>query len=563
MANTKPHIISFLFFLCFFLYCTTSIADEERVFKSKVEQFNYLLKKGNDIYSTKKGNDAISQSFIQFDSAAVIARQIGDSLLIAKSIFAKGRVYDAWNKEPEQTIWHFKKAADLYQAYDTSYYNYMYIKHLVAHSYDKINDSTNCVLVLKEMYDEIITLPDSIKNILSFIPEMALISTEIGNYTLAIKILELVQEENIKNDPNTYNYKDHYWLTQSRLDIYYNKNLKSPFLDSLEVVYSNSKNIIDSIYYSHQLSQLYNYNVNYKKAFSHLQENKALLEKINQQNDVNAIKNKTLKKEIANLKSETAYQKKLKNSRLYTILILIPLLGIILYFTITFNKQRIKYRDISEKLSSSNQQLDTKIKQNDVLNKEIHHRIKNNLEVISSLLHMQERNTNNYETADNLKKARVRIESIATLHEKLIHDTHSVAMDEHLLEVIDTIIRLYHENKEVNINLNIPSVELSVNTSFSLSLIINEWFTNSLKYAKTDDEPVTIHLDIHINEENGSILNVEYKDNGKKYNNTKTNKKGLGTKIIKLLIKQLNAERLSTKCPFHYKLEIPITHDKK
>ena len=65
----------------------------------------------------------------------------------------------------------------------------LYIKHLVAHSYDKVNESSNCIKILNELYSGILTKPDNIKKQLHFTAEMGLISTAIKNYGFADNIL--------------------------------------------------------------------------------------------------------------------------------------------------------------------------------------------------------------------------------------------------------------------------------------------------------------------------------------------------------------------------------------
>lgn len=144
----------------------------------------------------KAGLPAIVASQLFFDTAAVIANELNDSILIARSIFAKGKIYDAWNKEPIKTIEYYEKASEMYGRIDSMRMTQLYIKQLLAHSYGKIKDSLNCIRVLNDLYAEIKTHSVKERMTMKFIPEMALISTEVGNYPLAEKILdELVDEK--------------------------------------------------------------------------------------------------------------------------------------------------------------------------------------------------------------------------------------------------------------------------------------------------------------------------------------------------------------------------------
>ncbi len=88
-----------------------------------------------------------------------IAEKINDSIMIAEAIFANGRVYDAWNKEPQKTIYFFTKAAEMMSRQPAKYLRNMYAKHFTAHAYDKIKDSVNAYRILEELYAEILTKP--------------------------------------------------------------------------------------------------------------------------------------------------------------------------------------------------------------------------------------------------------------------------------------------------------------------------------------------------------------------------------------------------------------------
>ena len=76
----------------------------------------------------------------------------------------------------------------------------------------------------------------------------------------------------------------------------------------------------------------------------------------------------------------------------------------------------------SRAVAGVNQQLDEKVAQVELLNKEIQHRVKNNLHMIFSLLHLQERRTDNEEVIENLQAARLRVESIAALQTQLLRN---------------------------------------------------------------------------------------------------------------------------------------------
>ena len=178
-----------LFLLCLIstiISCDNSPAELEQVLVNK-EKFEYYISKGNEEYSKKAGLPAIVASQLFFDTAAVIANELNDSILIARSIFAKGKIYDAWNKEPAKTIKYYEKASEMYGRIDSMHITQLYIKQLLAHSYAKVKDSINCIKVLNDLYTDVKSHSSKERMSMKFIPEMALISTEVGNYPLVFR----------------------------------------------------------------------------------------------------------------------------------------------------------------------------------------------------------------------------------------------------------------------------------------------------------------------------------------------------------------------------------------
>ena len=202
----------------------------------------------------------------------------------------------------------------------------------------------------------------------------------------------------------------------------------------------------------------------------------------------------------------------------------------------------------------TNRELQQKNQQNELLNKEIHHRVKNNLEMIMSLVYMQERNSNNNEVKKNMQKISLRIESIANLHEQLMEQADEVDLKKYVQNLVGNVSSLLSDNKNVLTYLEIQPLIITQKISFPLGLIINEWITNSIKYAVPNLPPLKIFIEIY----NGNKeINIKYWDNG----NPKTilpSKKSLGLDIVALLTAQLNARTVKNEENiFSYHLKIP------
>ncbi|MFO7799647.1 histidine kinase dimerization/phosphoacceptor domain -containing protein [Rhodohalobacter sp.] len=191
----------------------------------------------------------------------------------------------------------------------------------------------------------------------------------------------------------------------------------------------------------------------------------------------------------------------------------------------------------------ANKQNIESLKEKEVLISEIHHRVKNNLAVISSLIDLQRLETNDEYVIDILQKTQNRIHSIAGVHELLYNsdDLSSIPFRQYLSNLINRHLDVYVEDKK-NIDVKIDSsVEtLSINQALPLGVLFSELVTNSFKHAFKDKNEGEILLKVRSDEE---YVHVQYSDNGPGFKKEDFEKgKGLGITIIKALIGQLHAD---------------------
>ena len=126
------------------------------------------------------------------------------------------------------------------------------------------------------------------------------------------------------------------------------------------------------------------------------------------------------------------------------------------------------------------------LREKEVLLKEIHHRVKNNLAVISGLLAMQAENVDNEDVKQLLHESEVRIRSMAMIHEKLYHhDMYSgIEFGSYVKDLVSTISASYQsEGCEINVHLETPNTYIDLNRAMPCALIVNEALTNAYKHA--------------------------------------------------------------------------------
>ncbi len=523
--------------------------------RADTEWVQSLINMGDSVYAIKSGMDMFQQSLKYYDSALTIADAIGDSVSIAYALFAKARVYDAWNKEPQKTVDYFLEATAIFKHLPRNQPDYYYAKHLVAHAYEKAGDSANAVRVLREIMEEIPINDTALMTRVDFTVELALISTAVKNYALADSILRrLTHRSEIRNNPNTYNHLDHYYLVQSRLDAYWRTAPTFLFIDSFKNVVDAATNRMDRMYLNQQLAPLEAAAGNYREAYQTLRLARDIYDSIDNKEDLQSMQAALLQSDLQAEKRRVEFERSQRQTRIRVIWILSCSLLLFLAMSLRLWRLRRKEKLQSEKLEEVNRKLDDKVEQVELLNKEIQHRVKNNLHMIYSLLEMQERKTENEETASNLQAAKLRVESVAMLHNQLLKGKENLDFGTFIKSLIAAVVRCLSDDVRVVTHLETEEIHVPENAYFALSLVLNEWVTNSIKYAANADHMVEINVRIRNTEKE---VCIEYSDSGDGIVSTKT-ESGLGTQIVKLLTRQMGATlRFQHNHPFHYELCIP------
>jgi two-component sensor histidine kinase len=187
---------------------------------------------------------------------------------------------------------------------------------------------------------------------------------------------------------------------------------------------------------------------------------------------------------------------------------------------IIFNGQRavqIVARDISER-KKLEAELKNSLKEKDLMMKEIHHRVKNNLMVIQSLLNLQSKYIKDTDARDIFKDSQNRAKSMAMIHESLYQssDLKRIEFSEYINTLANNLFYSYAADPErVKMSVNVDEVMLDINTAIPLGLILTELISNCLKYAFPDEESGEIKVDFHSDTEEGTHkFRLTVSDNG-------------------------------------------------
>lgn len=193
-------------------------------------------------------------------------------------------------------------------------------------------------------------------------------------------------------------------------------------------------------------------------------------------------------------------------------------------------------------LFKAKMETEQQIKEKETLLREVHHRVKNNLQTVSSLLSLQSRNITDKKMKSLLKSSQNRVISMAMVHEMLYmrEDLSKIEYKSYVEELSEYLVRSVKgaENR-VKLNIDIPDIKLGIDTAIPLGLLINEALTNALKYGIREDCEGEINIALKKEDEKDYILNIG--DNGEGFSDQLNykNSKSLGLKLIHNLARQL------------------------
>lgn len=188
------------------------------------------------------------------------------------------------------------------------------------------------------------------------------------------------------------------------------------------------------------------------------------------------------------------------------------------------------------------EQIRESLKEKEALLREIHSRIKNNMQVISSLLNLQSQYVKDKESLEMFRKSRDRILSMAFVHEKLYQsaDLTKIDFDGYIRSIAQHLLRTCSiDPGAVRLNVNCSDVFLSINNAIPCGLIINELICNALKHAFPEGEKGEIAIDFHPNGDNRLILIVSDTGIGLPENIDVSDAKTVGLQLISDLVDQL------------------------
>ncbi len=197
---------------------------------------------------------------------------------------------------------------------------------------------------------------------------------------------------------------------------------------------------------------------------------------------------------------------------------------------------------INANLTEKNNKIMQQDEEKTILVKEIHHRVKNNLQIITSLLRMQSNEVNNNETKKQFNDAINRVMAMSLIHQKLYQENTlaQIELKNYLNQLINELLNTYNLEKEVKSNVIVEVSKIGLKSIVPIGLLLNELVSNSLEHGFKNDSKGEIH--ILVREEGDDIL-LTYSDNGTWKDIANSNKSNFGLELIELLTEQLEGSK--------------------
>lgn len=243
---------------------------------------------------------------------------------------------------------------------------------------------------------------------------------------------------------------------------------------------------------------------------------------------------------------QLAYERSNRNSLIVVITLILFGVALLCYLYFRLRTANKKTEQQAQTIQQTNAELAKSLEQQIMLQGEIHHRVKNNLQVIISLLDLQQDEIEDPKALESLHSMSNRIYSMAAIHDLLYRKkgTDQISLKEYAQTLCQHFRQMVDYNQQVSCNLNIPDVVFNLETLMPIGIVLNELMTNSIKYAIQPGQLLAIDLSL---EPHADGYCLSYSDNGPGFPKKQLEERqgGLGSYLLKSMARQLRGRLTS------------------
>jgi two-component sensor histidine kinase len=465
------------------------------------------------------------------------------------------------NGEADKALEFFNRSMVLMQSAQDSLgvaecYNNIGSTHMMIGEIDKGVEFWTISLELKLLINESLSAANNMSNLAGYYKDTDQLDLAFQYSTEALSIF--IQHEYHEKTANTYDILGDIWskkrnwkkaiesyerAVQLLNDIESESSLVPIYKDMGIALYEDGQNKKARHIFNKWESQL---QIENRSA-----TNREILEVAAEYESEKKIKEITLlkqEKELTEVKSQKN-EEELGRKRLQTNLLISvsTLLAILLLLSWYFIKQKKKtalelesQRDL---VQEKNKLIEEALDQKEILLKEVHHRVKNNLEIISSLIELQSYAISDEKTAELMLNWQNRINSIAMIHRDLYNSDNlkTVKVGSYIDNLVFNISNIYKNKSSIEVYSNLDfSISLHINKTIPLGLIVNEVVSNAYKHAFLNKDGGKVEVSLSTLDD--GLIKLTVKDDGSGYtrNEKNTNPESLGLRLVNILVQQLN-----------------------
>lgn len=311
------------------------------------------------------------------------------------------------------------------------------------------------------------------------------------------------------------------------------------YLQALEI--ARDLNLKQEIHdFSKKLSEFYEVRAQSDKALLYIKLHQVYKDSLVNKENIERREQIKAGYEIDKRESEIGLLNTINTKQKYLMLTLGIVLSIILTFLYFIYQGSKRLKKANATLKTQKEIISHKEHEKAILLKELNHRVKNNLQMISSLLSLQSEELEGHPAQEAIVSGQHRVEALSLVHKKLYQQgiETKIEIKEYIEELVLGLI--YSYQMDINPKFNIKPISISIDKAIPISLIINELVTNSLKYAFNESREPQLEINVGQNENGISIAII---DNGRGFEKNALEKSNsFGIKLVKSLVQQLKGD---------------------
>jgi two-component sensor histidine kinase len=489
-----------------------------RIYNNVALLYSLLKRYDTQTYFLNKALPIARKYEKQHNDSTMVAQVLGNMVI---SKIAQGK--------PAEAIAYLKKIGNRYPHNNLGWRHFINKNYLQAYTENRqfAMAAHYCQLVVKQTAELDKYHAHQITNYNAIIKFL----TATRQYDIAAKYLKLNDiacRKNSQVDLLARNYQDWFHLD----------SLRGDFKAAIQH-FQLAKVITDSLINTKKASQLADLQVAYQS------------EKKDEEIRSNTQKILLLNKQAQYQQVRLLHEKTIRNVTFGGAFMLLLLLGV------SYNRYRLKQRTniqleaqqerinaANESLQHLNNSLETLVREKEWLLKEIHHRVKNNLQIVISLLNTQSAYLDNQDALDAIRNSQHRMHAMSLIHQKLYQSANmaTIDMSVYIRELVEYLGESFKQEKTIVMNMDISPVKLDVAQAVPLGLILNEAISNSIKYAFKGSRSGRIDVLLEPLEEDKYLLCIADNGSGLAEGFDPYNTSSLGMSLMQGLSQQLDGD---------------------